>query len=379
MPAALRVAIGKTEIVKSFESGDRGVVRLRHAEFHASVERWFSEAKTEAGVSGDLLFEAAVRSLRSRGLPNSDNPDAWTVDDRDTAVDIVLTDAGIGSLDELEEALETTSSEERAKLRQVSTEVAIVQGTLGRPRPKLSYCLRLLLEDKSRGRDVNRGDWLRYKRERNRIVAELVKMIGDKEATAVTRTDARSYLTKLEGEYAPGSVRKQVAFVKALLEWSFTEFQLTARNPFEKMTVVVPEDDSELGVSFEYSEVGTLLAKVGTINDELQEIIRLLACTGARLGEICGLELQEIDTEKSTISLRFNSIGRLKNKKSIRIVPVVDQQSMQALRERGHRIASCKPAEAVRGLSRGSCGHERSRTHRHISIHLDGARAHHHR
>jgi hypothetical protein len=121
VPAKLRPALGKTEIVKSFDSADTNVVRLRHAQFHAEIERLFAEAKSSAGVSSDLLFEAAVRSLRARGLPTSQTANGWTADERDGAVDIVLRDAGVGSLAELEEALETATTAERAKLRQVST------------------------------------------------------------------------------------------------------------------------------------------------------------------------------------------------------------------------------------------------------------------
>jgi integrase len=347
VPTKLKNAIGKTEIVKSFESADRNIVKLRHAEFHAGIERLFSEAKTKAGISSDLRFEAVVRSLRSRGLPSSEHADAWTAQDRTDAVDVVLADAGLGSLNELEEALETASSSERDKLRQVSTEVAIVQGTLARPRSTLTYCLRLRLEDKAKGRDVERKDWLRYKRERERIIGDLVKMIGNKDISAVTRADARSFLTALEGRYASSSVKKQIVFVKALFDFGFHEFAIAGLNPFRKLVLAAREDENENGVSFTYHDVRALLTKVGTINEELQQIIRLLACTGARLAEICGLELQDIDAEACTISLRYNTIRRLKNKDSVRVIPIVDPQSMDVLQARVHHRSDANAADPV--------------------------------
>jgi hypothetical protein len=66
VPDSIRDTVGKTEIVKSFESADPKVVKLRHAEFHAGVERMLAQAKTTAGISGDLVFETAVRSLTLR-------------------------------------------------------------------------------------------------------------------------------------------------------------------------------------------------------------------------------------------------------------------------------------------------------------------------
>ena len=59
MPEGIRDTIGQGEIVKSFESSDPKVVKLRHAEFHAGVQRLFAHAKTCAGISSDLVFEAA--------------------------------------------------------------------------------------------------------------------------------------------------------------------------------------------------------------------------------------------------------------------------------------------------------------------------------
>ena len=59
VPEGIRDTIGQGEIVKSFESSDPKVVKLRHAEFHAGVERLFAQAKTCAGISSDLVFEAA--------------------------------------------------------------------------------------------------------------------------------------------------------------------------------------------------------------------------------------------------------------------------------------------------------------------------------
>jgi integrase len=348
VPEGIRDAVGKTEIVKSFESSDPKVVKLRHAEFHAGVERMFAQAKTSAGISSDLVFEAAVRSLRARGLPSVEANGEWTATDRLDAVDIVLADAGMQSLDELEEAIEVASNGERAKLQKVSTEIAIVQGSMSRPKPKLTYCLRLLLEDRVRGRDTLREDWLRYERERKRIVAELIRKIGDKDVTTVSRADARSFLTYLEKDgYSAGSLKKQIAFLKAMFDFGFHEFEHGGVNPWGKLKVVVPEGDDDNGVSFDYAEVRTLLSKVATINDDLQDIIRLLACTGARLGEICGLELGDVDIRNGSLSLRYNSIRRLKNKKSIRVIPVVDGQALAALQARLRRLEAAGPQAPV--------------------------------
>ncbi len=74
--------------------------------------------------------------------------------------------------------------------------------------------------------------------------------------------------------YSAGSIKKQVAFLKAMFDFGFHEFEHAGVNPWGRLKVVVPEDGDENGVSFDYAEVRTLLSRVSTINDDLQDIIR---------------------------------------------------------------------------------------------------------
>jgi integrase len=79
-------------------------------------------------------------------------------------------------------------------------------------------------------------------------------------------------------------------------------------------------------------------------HDDLRDIIRLLACTGARLAEISGLEVQDVDLQEMTINIRFNATRILKNDPSVRTVPVVDKRAIEALLV---RIAGKRPTDAV--------------------------------
>ena len=84
----------------------------------------------------------------------------------------------------------------------------------------------------------------------------------------------------------------------------------------------------------ENAEVRKLLSETHSLNDDLRDVIRLLACTGARLAEISGLEVQGVDTQEMTINIRFNATRRLKNNQSVRTIPVVDERAIEALRIR---------------------------------------------
>src|SRR5258707_15620106 len=95
VPDCIRHIVGSGEIVKSFKTSDPKLVKPAHAAFHAEVERTFAQAKTSTGISADFVFEAAVRSLRARGVPTIDVAQGeWTADDGSDALDVVLADAG---------------------------------------------------------------------------------------------------------------------------------------------------------------------------------------------------------------------------------------------------------------------------------------------
>jgi hypothetical protein len=63
------------------------------------------------------------------------------------------------------------------------------------------------------------------------------------------------------------------------------------------------------------------------------------------IGEIGWPSEGRMNADAATISLDFNSIRRLKNKKSIRVIPVVDDLAIHQLRVRAARASNCKPTD----------------------------------
>jgi integrase len=97
-------------------------------------------------------------------------------------------------------------------------------------------------------------------------------------------TDARAFVSKLEeGKYSPQSVRKRSGILRALTGWALVELELSGANPFKRLGIVKPIGQRDAGESFTYAEVRKLLSEAHRLNDDLRDIIRLLACTGARL------------------------------------------------------------------------------------------------
>lgn len=182
VPNRIRAKVGKTEIVRSFDTADLRAMKSRHAAFHAVVERTFSDAN----ISDLWTVEGSIQPIRSHGSP-APEPQGQRISDEESSA------VGVPSAD------------------------AKQQRCPSRPQPTITQTLRLKLEDYGRGRDQQREDYVRYARERHRMVADLIAKIGDKDITTVSRADARSFLTHLEDDgYSPGSIKKQVAFLNAM-------------------------------------------------------------------------------------------------------------------------------------------------------------------
>ena len=67
-------------------------------------------------------------------------------------------------------------------------------------------------------------------------------------------------------------------------------------------------------------------------NPVTKALFLTLADTGARLGEVVGLEKQDVDFEKRTIRIRPNNVRGLKTKSSDRTVPL-SQRATEALQQ----------------------------------------------
>ncbi|QQO21809.1 tyrosine-type recombinase/integrase [Bradyrhizobium diazoefficiens] len=357
VPRDIQAQIGCGEVWQTLGTDDPGKVELLHAQAVAAVKARFADAKRKTGLGHDVIFAQVLHQLRNKGLQVSDqgvvtpprhDPSDPRDDPRDAmsvAADATLADAGFSDEEELATALAAyPKGKAPANLQRVSTTLAVLAGAPRRL--TFSYCLSVFLAKKARKRDTSKRDWIRYEAAAKRFVARLIDHLGgDREITAVTRDEAEEHVEKLEDAgLKPASVEREVKFLSTLVSWTIRKHTLAAANPFEKLEIATPADYDDTGVSFERSEVRTLLASTGTLNDEAQEIARLLACTGSRMAEITGLLVKDVLASATVLDIRFNSIRRLKNLSSVRQTPIVDAACVEALKA---RVKGRKPSDPV--------------------------------
>ncbi|WP_334065731.1 tyrosine-type recombinase/integrase [Nereida ignava] len=149
----------------------------------------------------------------------------------------------------------------------------------------------------------------------------------------ITRADANALRDHLLERMKASSVHRYITVVRAAVNYVIAEHSLNIPNVFNGLRIKgasasiddrLPMSDQDLAVAapnFEDDPVAKALFV--TLTD-----------TGARLSEITGLEVQDVDLQQRSITIRPNGIRQLKTKGSQRTLPL-SQRALELLQ--GHR------------------------------------------
>ncbi|KAA5597247.1 site-specific integrase [Blastochloris sulfoviridis] len=312
VPESLRPFLGgKWEWKLSLDTKDEDVALLRAAHFRKTVvepEAKLAKRKREqaANPGAIAIFENAreIAAEVSESLPD------WSL-----AHEAILRKHGMLDAEELSEAL--SRDPDNPKLKAVSKALAIAQGS----KVKVQFTIKDSLALYLKTRKLTRKAEL----ERSRIIDDLISyMKGDRPIERVSRIEARAYMESLSDKgYAPGSVNKQLGFIQAMFTTALREMESKEPNPWVGIKALDDEADNEKRYPFTLDQAGQVIGKLDTCNDDLRRIGLLTAFTGARLGEIAGLDAADVNLKAGVITIQENAHRRLKNKSSKRTIPII--------------------------------------------------------
>ena len=137
----------------------------------------------------------------------------------------------------------------------------------------------------------------------------------------ITRADANAFRDHLLERMKPNSVLRNVAVVKAAVNYVITEHSLTIPNVFNGLKIkgVGASVEDRHPLTDEHIAIATPCYQ----DDPLAWALFItLIDTGARLSEIVGLEVQDVDLQERSITIKPNNIRGLKTKGSHRTLPL---------------------------------------------------------
>lgn len=128
-----------------------------------------------------------------------------------------------------------------------------------------------------------------------RAFASLVAVCGDKDVKAFTRADARLYVSKaLEGGKKTATVKRRVNSFRAVWSAYAHEKAHGLHNPWERLTIQGEGQDAEQRQPFTPDQLKTLWLACLERDDDMRWVVAMLLDTGARLAEVVGLALSDI-------------------------------------------------------------------------------------
>ena len=152
--------------------------------------------------------------------------------------------------------------------------------------------------------------------------------------TEITRADANALRDHLLARMKPSSVKRYITVVRAAVNYVIAEHTLNIPNVFNGFRIKGATATAEDRDPISDQDINAALP---SFQDEpvAHALFFTLRDTGARLSEIVGLEVQDVDLQQRSITIRPNSIRRLKTKGSKRTIPL-SKSALELLQE--HRI-----------------------------------------
>jgi len=208
----------------------------------------------------------------------------------------------------------------------------IYTGRLKQPALTLQKALGEYQQYKTDDAGESRELELRVVRLRKDLGAAIGKQrVADTPLNEITRADANALRDYLLQRMKPSSVHRYITVVRAAVNYVISEHSLNIPNVFNGLRIkgASASADDRLPMS----DQDLVMARPNFKDDPVAHALFVtLTDTGARLSEITGLEVQDVDLQERSITIRPNSIRTLKTKGSQRTLPL-SQSALEVLQE----------------------------------------------
>ena len=208
----------------------------------------------------------------------------------------------------------------------------IYTGRLKQPTLTLQKALGEYQQYKTDDAGESRELELRVVRLRKDLGAAIGKQrVADTPLNEITRADANALRDYLLQRMKPSSVHRYITVVRAAVNYVITEHSLNIPNVFNGLRIkgASASADDRLPMS----DQDLVMARPNFDDDPVAHALFVaLTDTGARLSEITGLEVQDVDLQQRSITIRPNGVRTLKTKGSQRTLPL-SERALELLQE----------------------------------------------
>jgi integrase len=168
----------------------------------------------------------------------------------------------------------------------------------------------------------------RFQRNATMHWCHVERILGDIPLAEITRDMARNFVkARLEEGVKTASVRRELNTIQAALKVVIREKSLKLENHFEGLAIPGQGRDSKKREPFSHDEHSALIKRCLQSSDDVRVLTLLCAITGARISEIAGLRVSDVDLSAEVPHISIADYGNrtLKTPNSRRLVPLVHQ------------------------------------------------------
>ena len=208
----------------------------------------------------------------------------------------------------------------------------IYTGRLKQPTLTLQKALGEYQQYKTDDAGESRELELRVVRLRKDLGAAIGKQrVTDTPLNEITRADANALRDYLLQRMKPSSVHRYITVVRAAVNYVITEHSLNIPNVFNGLRI--KGASATVDDRLPMSDQDLAMARPNFDDEPVAHALFVaLTDTGARLSEITGLEVGDIDLQQRSITIRPNGVRTLKTKGSQRTLPL-SERALELLQE----------------------------------------------
>lgn len=314
VPDDLRGVLGRTEFIHSFKTKDTDRMAMAYPAVHAKFEAMIAAARASA-LDADQLRTLEV--LQKAGLVDEGADRFGPLRDGTAAARSHMRVVREVIADQKPEAGWQANADEVKRL-------VLAMDGVGAPKVTLRDAAKAYLKSVEASRNY---------RDRAKQVNLAVSYFQehrkepDTAIEAISRKDTAAFRDALAGRgWTPSTVNKRLKTISAVINHAIHEGSLPGiENPFAKVSVRDERDKRDLRDPLTVDEIAAVADRLEGFNDEARLIWMLMAYTGARVGEVSGLDWADVRLTDKTphIIIRDNEHRTIKTGTSRREVPLV--------------------------------------------------------
>lgn len=170
--------------------------------------------------------------------------------------------------------------------------------------------------------------------------ARIVPEFGSRRVTSITRADVQAWINKLSGEsLAPATVHHCYVALRKVMKHALWDRQI-AFNPCDGINLPKAHDvDEGTLAALTYAQVEATASELAQFQP-YDVLVRFMAYTGLRAGEVAGLRVRDVDLAAGHVSVRQTAqhikgewvYGTPKSRRSTRDVPLLDRRLIADLK-----------------------------------------------